>query len=92
MDYVSHVSFGDKHKKGCKPDGGQHMTSAAKAVPIAVLIAMSPLNQSAAADNCNRQNASYPTTEVVVQNPQEPELPNLYVRVRGEFFRVWGGR
>lgn len=90
-DYVSHLSFEGGHKKGNKrPDGGQHMTPAAKAVPIVVLMAMSPLNQSSAADNYNRQIASYPTTEVVVQNPQEPELPNLYVRMRGEFFRVWG--
>ena len=89
-DYVSHVSFGEKHKKGRKPDGGQHMTSAAKAIPVVVLMAMSPLNQSAAADNYNRQIASYPTTEVVVQNPQEPELPDLWVRGMFDFFRVWG--
>ena len=89
-DYVSHVSFEGGHKKGNKPDRGQHMTQAAKAIPIVVLMSMSPLTQCATAENYNKQVAFYPTTEVVVQNPQEPELPNLYVRVRGEFFRVWG--
>ena len=90
-DYVSHVSFEGGHKKGNKKtDGGQHMTPAAKAIPIVVLMSMSPLTQCATAENYNKQVAFYPTTEVVVQNPQEPELPNFYVRVRGEFFRVWG--
>ena len=93
-DYVSHVSFGEKHKKGCKPDGGQHMTPAAKAIPVVVLMAMSPLNQSAAAADYNKQMASYPTTEVVVQSPQEPQkkgLPQGAVKtLNGEYFRVWG--
>ena len=93
-DYVSHVSFEGGHKKGNKrPDGGQHMTSAAKAVPIAVLIAMSPLNQSAAADKYNRQIASSPTTEVVVQNPQEPKsdkLPLFVAKTMSESFMVRG--
>ena len=90
-DYVSHVSFGEKHKKGRKPDSGQHMTPAAKAIPVVVLMAMSPLNQSAAAADYNKQMVSYPTTEVVVQNPQEPELPDFWVRGKRDFFRVWGG-
>lgn len=90
-DYVSHVSFEGGHKKGNKPDGGQHMTPAAKAVPIVVLMAMSPLNQSAAADNYNKQVASYPTTEVVVQNPQKPKLPIWTVGAPFEYFRVGGG-
>ncbi len=91
MDYVSHVSFGEKHKKGQRPDGGQHMTSAAKAVPIVVLMAMSPLTQCATAGNYNRQIASYPTTEVVVQNPQEPILPSGHSKTNdGQYLRVWG--
>lgn len=90
MNYVSHVSFGDKHKKGRKPDSGQHMTTAAKAVPLVVLMAISPLTQCATAENYNKQIASSPTTEVVVQNPQEPELPNFWVRGMFDFFRVWG--
>ena len=90
-DYVSHLSFEGGHKKGNKrPDGGQHMTPAVKAIPVVVLMAMSPLNQSAAADNYNRQIASYPTTEVVVQNPQKPNLPICTVGTPFEYFRVWG--
>lgn len=94
-DYVSHVSFEGGHKKGNKkPDGGQHMTPAAKAIPVVVLMAMSPLNQSTAADNYNRQIASSPTTEVVVQNPQEPQKPKLpslsVITITGEKFMVWG--
>ena len=65
-----------------------------KAVPVVVMLAMSPLNQSAAADNYNKQIASSPTTEVVVQNPQEPQkkgLPDGGVKtLNGEYFRVWG--
>ncbi len=94
-DYVSHVSFEGGHKKGNKrPDGGQHMTSAAKAIPVVVLMAMSPLTQCATAGNYNRQIASSPTTEVVVQNPQEPEKPKLPDTIarsgNKEFLRVWG--
>lgn len=91
-DYVSHVSFEGGHKKGNKrPDGEQHMTSAAKAIPVVVLMAMSPLNQSAAADNYNRQIASYPTTEVVVQNPKKNGLPRVnIVTINGESFKLWG--
>lgn len=94
-DYVSHVSFGEKHKKGRKPDGGQHMTPAAKAIPVVVLMAMSPLNQSAAAADYNKQMVSYPTTEVVTQTPQEPKKKGLphaaMVTLNGEYFGVWGG-
>lgn len=89
-DYVSHVSFGEKHKKGRKPDGGQHMTPAAKAIPIVVLMSVSPLTQCVIAENYNKQVASYPTTEVLAQPPQEPELPDLWVRGMFDFFRVWG--
>ena len=94
-DYVSHVNFEGKPGKGQRPDGGQHMTPAAKAIPVVVLMAMSPLNQSAAAADYNKQMVSYPTTEVVVQNPQEPEKPKLPNKIAGarnkEFLRVWGG-
>lgn len=94
-DYVSHVSFEGGHKNGNKrPDGGQHMTTAAKAIPVVVLMAMSPLTQCATAENYNKQIASSPTTEVVVQNPQEPQKPKLPewgVGTGGETFRVWGG-
>ena len=93
-DYVSHVSFEGKHKNGNKrPDGGQHMTTAAKAIPVVVLMAMSPLTQCAAAENYNKI-ASSPTTEVVVQNPQKPQkkgLPHGGVEtLNGEYFGVWG--
>ena len=94
MDYVSHVSFGEKHKKGRKPDRGQHMTTAAKAIPVVVLMAMSPLTQCATAENYNRQVASYPTTEVVTQTPQEPKKKGLphaaIVTLNREYFGVWG--
>ena len=94
-DYVSHVSFEGGHKKGNKrPDGGQHMPPAVKAIPVVVLMAMSPLNQSAAAADYNKQMVSYPTTEVVVQNPQKPQkkgLPHGGVEtLNGEYFGVWG--
>ena len=93
-DYVSHVSFGDKHKKGKNKDGGGHMTPAAKAIPIVVLMSMSPLTQCATAENYNRHVASYPTTEVVTQTPQEPKkkgLPHAAIEtLNGEYFGVWG--
>lgn len=93
-DYVSHVSFEGKPGKGQRPDGGQHMTTAAKAIPVVVLMAMSPLTQCASAENYNKQMASYPTTEVVVQNPQEPQkskLPEYHCHaLKGQHFIVWG--
>ena len=93
-DYVSHVSFGDKHKKGCKPDGGQHMTPAVKAIPVVVLMAMSTLTQGATAENYNKQTASSPTTEVVVQNPQEqPKARGIlrqYATSGHSSFLLWG--
>lgn len=96
-DYVSHLSFEGKPKKGKKPNKGGHVTPAAKAIPIVVLMSMSPLTQCATAENYNsynRQVASYPTTELVVNAPQEPKkqkLPDMQiVTINGESFRVWG--
>lgn len=70
VDYVSKntVNFEGKAKK--KSGGQGYQTSAMKAVPVAVLLAMSPMNQSSAAGEYNRMTVS-PSTELVA--PQEPK-------------------
>lgn len=69
------------------------LSGVTKAVPMVVLLAMSPFNPSAAADDYNKQMAFYPTTEVVIQNPQEPKkkrLPHGGVEtLNGEYFGIW---
>lgn len=95
-DYVSHVSFEGKRKKDQNQDSGKsgHQTSAMKAVPVAVFLAMSPLNPSTAAAEYNKQMVSYPTTEVVVQNPQEPEkqkkIHTTHAVKDGKSIFLWG--
>lgn len=93
VDYASRtlVSFWEKHRKGRKSGGGGRQTSATAAIPVVVLMAMSPLNQSVAAENYNKRITSSPTTEVVVQNPQKIKLPDIRLKTDdGQHFRVWG--
>ena len=61
-----------------------------KTIPLVVLLAMSPLSRSTAADNYNNMTVS-PRTELVA--PQEPEKPKLPVKAVVEnldIFIVWG--
>ena len=91
VDYVSKntVNFEGKAKK--KSGGQGYQTSAMKAVPVAVLLAMSPMNQSSAAGEYNRMTVSPRTELVAPQKPKQSELPNLTVRsIAGDSFRVWG--
>lgn len=93
VDYVSKntVNFEGKARKGKNTGSQGYQTSAMKAVPVAVLLAMSPMNQSSAAGEYNRMTVSPRTELVAPQEPQNSKLPNLRARRSdGQYFRVWG--
>ncbi len=93
-EYVSRnvVNFnGRKKGNNSKVTAPQHSSSAIKAIPVAVLIAMSPLNTTSVASDYSPMSIS-PRVEMVPQDPQfEPSIVFRSVAEKdGEYFRIIG--
>ena len=89
VDYVSKntVNFEGKAKK--KSGGQGYQTSAIKAVPVAVLLAMSPMNQSSAAGEYNRMTVS-PRTELVAPQSSRSKIGRMIAIDGDKRLVVWG--
>ena len=68
----SNVSFGKRGEKSAKNQSNPHVVSSLKAVPLAALIAMSPLNTTNAKDMMRSER-----NQNVIELAQEPQSQNL---------------
>lgn len=91
VDYVSKntVNFEGKARKGKNTGSQGYQTSAMKAVPVAVLLAMSPMNQSSAAGEYNRMTVS-PRTELVAPQSSRSKIGRLTAVDGDKELILWG--
>lgn len=91
VDYVSKntVNFEGKARKGKNTGSQGYQTSAMKAVPVAVLLAMSPMNQSTAAGEYNRMTVS-PRTELVAAQSSRSKIGRMIAIDGDKRLVVWG--